>query len=248
MTVGYADGQHFREEISADALRKGAAQIRAGISLICDELEIAPAVAPSAPSELEEKILDISRYGFLDSVYVSASDDILLVSEDAIYRGLAQALHGQAGVWLQAVLQVAQQSRALDLRRYSQVVSDLASLKHSHVTLNAATLRAIVDQESSAELVKLRAAAFFIGGENADVESHLSVSWEFIVELWRAYPPHPLRFQATSIMLERLVHMFNRLGLLQAAFNRLAALSRRYPELAEYLVAWARGHFLDIRF
>lgn len=209
-------------------------------------MEILPAAAPATPSELEEKLLDIGRYGFLDPVYVSVADNLLLVSDDLQYRVIARELHGGEGAWLQAVLIVAHGARVLDHKGYAEAVAGLAAQKHSHVTLNAHTLIQIVLQDASATLTKLEAAVGFIGNETADLDTHVKVVWEFLTQLWNTDLPYLRRAKATSIVLERLVGMLARFGVIKEVYLYLIRSSRRQPSLRDYLVSWARGHFLDV--
>lgn len=246
LTIGYADGQHIKEEISAERLREGAERIVRAIEEISREFQIVPAAAPSAPSDAEQKLLDIGRHGFLDPMYVSVSEDLLLVSDDLPYRLLTWELHGREGVWLQAILLVALCARLLDANAYAEAVYGLAAQKHSHVTLNAQILLRIALTDPSENLPKLAAAAEFIGNESADLESHLSVAWDFINEFWNTDLSYLRRARATGIMLERLVPLLARFGLVEKCYSDMIRASQRRPLLQEYLASWARGHFLDL--
>jgi tetratricopeptide (TPR) repeat protein len=246
MTVGYANGQHFREEIPAERLRESAAWIGEGIDTICRELEVLPAAAPAAPLELEQRLLDIGRYGFLDPLYVSLSEDLLLISEDLQYRVIARELHGREGAWLQAVLMVAHEEGVLDGAGYAEAVYGLAAQAHSHVTLTAPTLIQIVLQDASDNFAKLRTAAAFIGNESADFESHFSVAWEFLTRVWNTDLTYLRRAQATSVMLDRLVGMLARFKVMREIYLKMIDSSRRQPLLRDHLISWAKGHFLDI--
>jgi hypothetical protein len=246
-TIGYANGQHFREEIPAQRLREGAALIGRGIEAICTELEILPAVAPAAPAALEEKLLEMGRYGFLDPIYVILADDLLLVSEDLQYRVIARETHGREGAWLQAVLMVAHEAAALNRNAYADAIYGLAAQKHSHLTLTAQNLLQIVAQDASDNLAKLEVAAAFIGNETADPASHINVTWEFFVQVWKTNLPYLRKAKATGIMLERLCGMFARLDLMKEVYPDLIRSSRAQPLLRQYLIAWARGHFLDLK-
>jgi cellulose synthase operon protein C len=82
MTIGYAEGEFFREEIPAEHLAEAVGTINTGIEALRTELEILPAAAPTAPSVLESTLLDIAPHGFLDPVYISVTENLLLVSED----------------------------------------------------------------------------------------------------------------------------------------------------------------------
>jgi hypothetical protein len=246
MTIGYSDGKHFREEIPAERLREGVTRISAGIEEICDKLEILPAVAPAAPSDFEEKLLDIGRHGFLDPVYIGLADDLLLVCDDLQYRVIAKELHGREGAWLQSVLMVACDIGALDRAGYAEAVYSLAAQKHSHVALTTPVLIQIALLDASANLAKLQVVAAYIGNETADFQSHLSVAWGSIVGLWKTDLPYLRKAKATNIMLERLVEMLHRFGELKNAYPHLIELSRRQPLLNDYLISWARGHFLEL--
>ncbi|OSJ19238.1 hypothetical protein BST63_03455 [Bradyrhizobium canariense] len=246
MTIGYADGQHFREEISSDRLREGAARVANGIRTICAELDVLPAAAPGAPSQFELKLRDIGDYGFLDPVYVSSSENLLLVSDDMQYRTIARDIHGLEGVWLQSVLMVAHELGFLNIKGYAAAVYRLTAQKHGHVTLNAQVLVEIVLQDESAELDKLRIAGAFIGNETADVESHFKVTWDFVNHIWSINLPYLQKATATSIMLDRLVGMIARFGVIDETYGKLIKLSRTQT-LRDYLVSWARGHFIKIK-
>lgn len=247
MTIGYADGQHFREEIPAERLREAAARVAKGIETICNELEVLPAVAPDAPSEVELKLRDIGGYGLLDPVYVSLSENLLLVSDDLQYRSIAQSIHGLQGAWLQSVLIVAQELGNLDRKAYAEAVYGLTARKHSHVTLNAQLLIDIVILDDSTMLYKLEAAAAFIGNESADYQAHLNVAWEFIQNIWWINLPTLRKAQATSIVLDRLARMMMRHQLLARDYPDLIAKSRAQPLLREHLISWGHGHFLGLK-
>jgi cellulose synthase operon protein C len=247
LTMGYANGQHFREEIPAQRLREGAALIGRGIEVICAELEILPAVAPAAPAALEEELLEMGRYGFLDPIYVSLADNLLLVSEDLQYRVIARETHDREGAWLQAVLMVAVETGALDRDAYAAAIYGLAAQKHSHLTLTAQNLLQLVVQDASDNLEKLEVAAAFIGNETADPESHMKVIWEFFVHVWNTELPYLRKAKATGIMLERLLGMLARLDLIKEVYLDLIRSSRDQFALSQYLIAWARGHFLDLK-
>jgi PIN domain associated with the TPR-GreAB-C-PIN system len=88
MTIGYAEGRYFREEIPAERLAQAVVTINTGIETLRHELEILPAAAPLGPSALEKALLGLVQHGFLDPVYISVTEDLLLVSEDLHYRNL----------------------------------------------------------------------------------------------------------------------------------------------------------------
>ena len=82
MTIGYAEGKYFREEIPVERLAQAVVTINTGIETLRHELEILPAAAPLGASAIEKALLGLVQHGFLDPVYISMAEDLLLVSED----------------------------------------------------------------------------------------------------------------------------------------------------------------------
>jgi tetratricopeptide (TPR) repeat protein len=246
MTIGYAQGRYFREEIPAERLAQAVVTINTGIETLRHELEVLPAAAPLGPSALEKVLLGLVQHGFLDPVYLSAAEDLLLVSEDLHYRNLARQLHRRHGVWLQVVLMIALDTGRIEPTAYAHAICDLAIRRHDHVALSAATLVALAMEEQNGSMDRFRAAAAFIGTDNADLESHQRVSWEFLRAIWETNLPYVRRAKAASIILERLVHLMFQRNILPAAYSAMIANSRNQPLLEECLVAWARGHFISL--
>jgi hypothetical protein len=179
-------------------------------------------------------------------MYVSMTEDLLLVSEDLHYRNLARQLHGRDGVWLQAALMVARDTGKMEAAAYARAVCDLAMQRHDHVTLSAPTLIAIALADQDISLDRFKAAAAFIGTLNADLESHQLVSWEFLRAIWRTNLPYVRRAKAASLILERLVTLMVQRNLFPAAYSDMIANSRDKPLLQEALLAWACGHFIPL--
>jgi len=246
MTIGYAEGEYFREEIPAERLAEAVGTINTGIEALRTELEILPAAAPTAPSVLELTLLDIARHGFLDPVYISMTENLLLLSEDLHYRNLAHQMHGRDGAWLQAALLVAADTRKMELEAYAHAVCDLAIQRHDHVSLNGATLVAIAIEEQSDPIERFKAAAAFIGTPSADVASHLSVGWDFLRAIWATDQPYLRRAKAAGVILERLTSLLARHNQLRPVYSAMIENSRRHPLLRDYLISWARGHFISV--
>ena len=141
---------------------------------------------------------------------------------------------------------VARDTGGMEPAAYAHAICDLAIQRHDHVTLSAATLVALAVEEQNDSMDRFRAAAAFIGTDNADLESHERVSWEFLRAIWEINLPYVRRAKAASIILERLVHLMFQRNILSAAYSAMIANSRNQPLLEECLVAWARGHFISL--
>lgn len=245
MTIGYIDGQYFRQEHPPEELRKSAETIDKAIEVLSCECEILPAAAPSSPSRLERVIIDVARSASLDPVYLAMSEGLLLLSEDLHYRNLARQLYQRAGVWLQTVLMVALAERVIDGATYAQSVVDLAARKHDYVTVDVQNLMTIAEQDEDDAMPRLAAALTFIGNGSADVASHSQVGWDFLLQIWRLGGISTLRKErACGMMLERLTSMWSRQGDVVIFLKKMITQTDDRPQLQSYIRNWACGHFI----
>lgn len=247
MTMSYAHGQYFRQEVTPEESRQVINAINEVIDSLEAGLEILPAVAPGTPSELETAFLEVSRDGSLDSVYLAASQDLVLLSEDMHYRNLARQLYQRDGFWLQIALMAAIDADVIDLGEYARTVAEIAIQKHDYVALNDAVLTAIVENDPDDTMPRLRAALEFIGTASADVPSHTKVGWHFLFRLWRRVRLSNHRKQrASGMMLERLVTMLSQHQDVAAVLKDMIEGSKHRRDLQRYIEGWARGHFIPL--
>jgi hypothetical protein len=245
MTIGYHDGEYFREHVSPEDLRKSAAAIDEAIETLNQECEVLPSSAPSSPSQLERGIVDIAGSESLDPIYLAASEDLLLLSEDLHYRNVARQLYQRDGVWLQAVLLAALSKGVIDGTVYARSVVDLAARKHHYVTVESTVLLKIVEQDEDEKLPMLSATLAFIGNATADVPSHTKVGLEFLLRIWRAERSRTSRKErASGMMLDRLMSMWARHGDVTVFLRKLIDQTRHQPHLQDYIRKWSRGHFI----
>ena len=246
MTIGYVDGQYVREEIPAEQLAESTAAINAVIGTLQAELEVLPAVAPSAPSDMESALLEIGGPSLLAPIYVSKAENLLLLSDDLHYRNLARSIHQCAGVWLQPVLMFATDTGKMTAGAYAGAVADLAIRKHDHITLRAPTLIEIAKADETEGMQRFKATVCFIGTPAAGLESHSTVSWDFLRAVFDANLPHIRQSAAAGAVLERLTVLLRRHDQLKPVYRAMINDSVRKPLLRDYLIGWARGHFLNI--
>jgi tetratricopeptide (TPR) repeat protein len=246
MTLGYADGQYLREEIPHDRLKESYTTISTAIDALRSSIEIVPAAAPETRSPIESALGQVARHRVLDPLYVATSEGLLLVSEDLHLRNLGRQLYGITGGWLQVALMVAIDRRQISLSDYAKAVAEFAIQRHDHVSLNAETLCSVAALDQTDKLERFGAVTKFIGTATADVDSHVSVSWEFLKMIWTTDIPWLRKAAAAGLLLDRLTGLLARHGQLQAAYGKMLRSSARIPALNEYLHAWARGHFLEL--
>lgn len=243
MTMGYRDGEYFREEMAPEDVANAIQTIQGVIDDMRANLEIAPAARPGSLSETEERLIEISGRDIFDPIYAAKNENLLLVSEDMSFRAIGQEMQQVSGTWLQPMLMLAHDRNLLDAKRYAAAISQLALRRHSHLSLRASDLASVLDLDQTAELLLFRQTAGFIGGDNADVRSHFNVGLDFLQEVWGLQLPYLKKAQAVGFILERIAVMLARHGILQKTFQEMLGSSLNKP-LADYLDRWCRGHFI----
>lgn len=242
-TIGYRDGQYFREELPPEQAADAVRSIQSAVDLLRSIFEIVPAAAPAMPDEFERKLHSLGGSEMFHPVYAAKNEGLLLLSEDMLMRALAYETASVNGVWFQAVLMIAYDRKLLSFNDYAQAVLQLALRGHSHIALEVPTLNEILLKDDSAGLLRFEGALKFIGNENADVRSHWEVGWGFVQNVWNLDVPYLKRAAASGLMLRRLAALLHRHGLMHRAFSRLLRL-RHAPELGTYLKGWCQGHFI----
>ena len=202
-----------------------------------------PAVAADSPSELARALTETFGAYVLDAIDV-ASEGSVLISEDLYYRQAAtDALRLDIkSVWLQPVVAYASEAGLINDIRYAAIVEKLARRRHSHVWLTPEVLFDVWQADQSADLGNFQALTDFIGTENADIRSHLSVVAKFLERIWEEPCPTNMRLQqATGILLRKLLRFRSTDWAGVLAF----VAENSDPFLSEYIDQWLVGHFFD---
>lgn len=240
MTIGYANGKHFREEVSVKQLKQSQSYLDKAIKYFKENFDVLPSAPPRKAGKLEQELLN-SRVSssMLDVGYIAQKEGLLLLSEDMSLRTVIKHELNVNGIWLQAALMVGEREELINLEEYSEAVYGLAENKHGHLSLSAAVLLSLCQIDES--LQKYRRALDFIGNPTADVKSHFSVSRDFIIILWGSSLPDLTKCQATNLILEKLAIMAARH---EYEFDFFKKLSGETTSLARrYIQDWFYGHY-----
>ena len=156
-------------------------------------------MAPDQRTDFESTLTDTFNAHVLDSVYMLKSDQILL-TEDMYFRQIAETQMGVKAVFLQSVLSFARNTGIITDERYADCISDLSARKHSYISVDAITLINLVENDATGELVKFSSVIEYIGTQNADMRSHISVTLAFLSSIWRNDgAAHRLRFRKLPV-------------------------------------------------
>jgi len=240
-TIGYENGQFFKQEITVNQVERSYKAIDDAINYIAQSIEVLPSAPLNPLSDFEQELQrSLGSSHIFDPAYIAQREQLILLSEDMAYRTLAKHITNVDGTWLQAALISSEQANVCDFNTYSLAASALASRKHGHVTLDSDVLLSLCRQDHKLE--KYQCALSYIGNQNADVASHLRVSGVFMWLLWKEELPQSLKYKATSMILEKIATMAFRNEQLKPLFLELLKIPNR--DLVVYLKAWAKGHFI----
>lgn len=244
MTISYQDGQFYRNEVTDEFRDRQVGALTRIRDCIEQNCEVVQVLVPDDISETTESLLAVGGSRFLDAAFLAARADAILLSEDMRFRELSAAATGVAGTWLQAALLAAAEARQLAASDYAKAVVGLAGHAHDHIVLNGPLLYLIARHDENG-FPGLRTALQCLGGPKAEMRSHLSVFFDFIALLW---PPDDVldwvkTRAATGLSLE--IFLGNRSRDWAPLLNEILMWSLRDRDLARYLSAWLRGHFIS---
>lgn len=249
MTMGFEGEQAWRRVHTPEDTEAQIAAITALIDaaqLHCDVL-----ATDGADDSRFARMMD--RFGasdIADPFIIARSEAMLLLSDDLTLRTLAAQEAGVDGAWLQVALRMAQRAGTMTEQDFLRGVGILAAMRHDHVWLDAGTLRALLTGEAFGEMW-FDSALEFIGGKKADIDSHLTVVFEFLCTIWSTALPHWQKGRACGQLLDKLLrgraewkavlHLLDRnLGI---AIRR--GIAGAIPA-RQYVTDWIRGHFYDL--
>lgn len=212
---------------------------------------------PRALDELTSKLVEINPNS-VAPYFIANKMDALFISEDSYSRGFAANIyHLTNSTWLQAALNVMLHRGAITLDTYTHAMLNLAERKHSFLSVGYFLLENTYKNDSTPDLLQVATLCQFIGGPQADLESHFSLILQFILTRWlieynpnydlalesmllsshgNAFPSAKA-MKATSMLLDKLIEIpGGRVKLVE--LMDLPAL-----RLKDFIIGWWRGHF-----
>lgn len=172
-------------------------------------------------------------------------DNLLLVTDDLPTREVSRSVGGGGGAWLHQIFGVALQQRSIDFETYIRWCADLIGAGQDYLGVSAPVLAQAVRMDAEAGEgpgYLFRNLSKVIGGQGAELGSHILVCLEFLHNIW--IDPSTIRYRgpATSLLLRQLLReRRNDYGII---LRTLLKWLSDIPGLGDYITAWARGHFL----
>jgi tetratricopeptide (TPR) repeat protein len=247
--LGYHEGEHFRSELTAE---EASAQ-KARIDRALDEIQRCCEVVPVDDSQSIEggwKSALAENSLLLDPILVARERDCLLLSEELNTRPLAHQLGVARSSWLQVTLMTMSESGEIETHKYCRATARLAASRHGYISLSGDALLGILQLDDPLAFEYFSVASRYIGGPKAEPISHIEAVKGFALSIESAPLPEWQKGRAFGLMIERLIA--NRLDwhpilfLLELQLRALRGNLHSATWAHNYLIAWLRGHFIDI--
>lgn len=251
MTMGYEGDQAWRRVHTPEDTEARFTWINAIIAELEATCEILPAEGTLDP-RLDKFLSSFGAHDIFDPIKLARSEGLIIISEDLNLRQYA-AQHGvKGGAWLQVVLNVFAAESQITEDEYLVAVGMLGAMRHDHLWLDGQTMLRMLTLEDPRAFVLFEAAIQFMGGRNADMFSHISVTLDIMRGVWLAKLPEWQRGRAVGRLLEQLVRSRPNdwKAVLHVLDTELAKHARSGDQLArralDYLADWIKGHFYDL--
>lgn len=234
--MGYRNGQYFLHQELQKDIEAFERDIDSKQNALSEHCEVVPVAAPDELSNLTRVILHSFDKQVLDPLFVASERGWLLLCEELGYRKIAAQTLPVKTAWLQAVFLYAATNGLITVGRYAELIAGLARRGHSHLAMD---VNVLLLAHWSGDEGRFKAVADHIGTQHAEIYSHLRVSLEFLAKLWKQRDPSVRDQAATGRLIECLVRHRPR-----EAVEILDLIVRIVPATRQYVVGWAKGHFI----
>ncbi|WP_404397671.1 hypothetical protein LG309_07730 [Stutzerimonas chloritidismutans] len=235
----------------------GHAHITSIVEKLQTTCEVVVFSFPRSLDELTEKLIELN-VGSIAPYFIAKERGALFISEDSFSREFGAHIYEVSdSAWLQIVVNVLIQRRIISGAQYTHYVLGLAERKHSFVSVSAILLEHAYQSDTDGNLSQLSILCEFIGGPNAELDSHYQLILQFILARWlidynpgydlalenmliRSHGdafPSAKAMKATSLLLERLIAI-------PGGRNKLFDLvDLPVLRLRRFIIGWWKGHF-----
>ncbi|MCK1668984.1 tetratricopeptide repeat protein [Bradyrhizobium sp. 153] len=243
----YDEGRMAVVEVVPEVVLEWLTDVEAAIEWTKTNAVVCPLIVPeNIPGVLREFLRD-GPWEIFDSLIVAMQRDMLLVTDDAPTREFARRFGFDRSTWLQPAFMVASNRHKIDFDTYVKWTAHLIGAGHNYICVSGGALirAASIDAEAGeCPGYFFRQITRMIGGAPAEPASHIRVVLEFLRHVWN--DPGALRYRerATGFVLEQLVR--ERTADYGRILRTVVRASSGTPDLVQYLMAWLRGHFIDL--
>ena len=198
MTTFEKDGAYYRANVTAKQVAQELRDIQELYDWTREHCEIVPAIPATDPSpETTAALQRVLAPSAHDTLLAAQGGGFVLVSDDWNLRRLARNDLGVDGIWIQALLMHASDTKRLKQDHYNRSVATLAAWRHMYTSINADQLFFVATRGHWKITSEFQALASMLSLSRCEFTSNLRVVVEFLQRLWTKHGP--TRTQATRL-------------------------------------------------
>jgi tetratricopeptide (TPR) repeat protein len=247
MSISWHDGQYCRQDTTPEQKQSILKMLQEDQQWLAANATVVPAEGSTDPS-LDWRPL-IERFGseFLDEIRAAEGAGLLLLCEDRVLRGLAKIDFKVPGTWLQPVLMRALDQKIITLGQYREAIVALIDSKFEFISIGADLLVSAIRGTNGHVLPQdFEKLVSRLGGEKADMESHMRVAYGAAVVIWSDRTlSDTLRQGAVGILLERMIADRGSTHAQLVLSTWIEAERLNSSNMHRYIIDWIRGHFIN---
>ncbi|ABG32941.1 hypothetical protein CEP88_06820 [Roseobacter denitrificans] len=234
------DDGYVIHETTAEEVVEHASSLKMTRQHIADICQV---VGIEVPTKMDGELLRMSNFlgSQFDCLSVMLRENGVLLSADLRLRQVATKICKEQAFGLDALLRVVAIEGTLSIDAYADVLLKLCGHGHSYVSLNGQMLHRMLIVDETATLERFERAAAYLGTPNADINSNILTSAEFIGRAFRYYGGGLKAQRATSIVLRRLLRL-DGIELADMLTELVSAIGD--IRVTNYVGQWLKGHVL----
>lgn len=246
-TFAYHDGKIALQEVAPDVVADWQQQIDRAIDWAENNANICPLIitddmAPVLREQIRSRDTDLFH-----SAALAIRSGKLLLTDDQPTRSFYRYFGGSRAAWLHQVFDAALQQQVIDFRTFVEWSAHLISANQDYLGVSGPALSWALQADAEAGEVPgrlFKTLSTTIGGRNAEPSSHVSACATCLLDIWSDPSTLHYRKPATGHLLSQLLHdrQSDHVSLLRA----LGFQTQGEPAITQYIVGWARGHFITI--
>ena len=198
---GFVIHESMTEEVMK--LKSSLETTRQHIAGICQVLGI------EVPATMDRELLQMSNFlgNQFDCLSVMLRESGILLSADLRFRKITTEIYKEEAFGLDVLLRILLIEGALSINTHANTLIELCGQGHSYVFLNGEILHRMLIVDETVTLERFEKAAAYLGATNADINSHILTSSDFIRRAFQHYNGDLKAQRATGIVLHHLLQI-----------------------------------------
>lgn len=189
MVISKAEDKFFRQEISAEDIKRDLEYLEKITSWIEENCEVIPCSAALSVKRQQRKHLEsLIGSSSIETVLIASEPGNILYSDDERLRSLAKGEFGVNGVWTQVLLMKCLNEGIIKREKYNESVIQLVSHSYRHTSIDAYILVEAAKQSAWSIKPPFITVLKILEGRYSDENPALVVGTNFFYELWKQPP------------------------------------------------------------